>query len=165
MANSIIPIGSDHAPALHTLVRKRAELDGELHRQECRVRELHQAIAHVDAVLLILKPDIQISEIAPRRPRPPHAARPGEITGIVVDCLRDTEEPLTSRALAQAVIEKRDLDGSDSKLEVTMAKRVRACLRPLRLAGRVTPVPMAEGSQGWVLASRRDSQSLLKASS
>lgn len=154
MASSIIPLGSDHAPALHTLVRKRAELDAELRRQEGRVRELHQAIAHVDAVLLMLKPDIQINEIAPRRPRPPHAAASGEITGIVVDCLRDSDEPLTSRALAQAVIEKRDLDGTDGKLEVTMAKRVRACLRPLRLAGRVSAVPMTEGPQGWVLASR-----------
>ena len=165
MASSIIPIGSDHAPALHTLVRKRAELDGELRRQESRVRELHQAIAHVDAVLLMLKPDIQISEIAPRRPRPPHSAAPGEITGIVVDCLRDSDEPLTSRALAQVVIEKRDLDRSDVKLEVTMARRVRACLRPLRLAGRVSAVPMADGPQGWVLASRNTSNSLLKASS
>lgn len=164
MASLIIPIGSDHAPALHTLVRKRAELDGELLRQEGRVRELQQAIAHVDAVLLMLKPDIQVSQIAPRRPQPLHAAGPGEITGIVVDCLRDSEEPLTSRALAQAVIEKRDLDGSDSKLEVTMAKRVSACLRPMRLAGRVRAVPIGDGPQGWVLASRSSSPSAAKAS-
>ena len=163
MASSIIPIGSDHAPALHTLVRKRAELDGELRRQEAGVRELQQAIAHVDAVLVMLKPDIQISQIAPRRPQPLHAAGPGQITGIVVDCLRDTVEPLTSRALAQAVIEKRDLDGADVKLEITMAKRVRACLRPLRLAGRVRPVPMAEGPQGWILASRSNSHSFHRA--
>lgn len=164
MASSIIPLGSDHAPALHTLVRKRADLDGELHVQECRVRELQQAIAHVDAVLLMLKPDIQISQIAPRRPRPLHSAGPGEITGIVVDCLRDSEEPLTSRALAQAVIEKRELDSADAQLEITMAKRVRACLRPLRLAGRVRAVPMAEGPQGWLLASRSNGHSFPEAS-
>ncbi|URI15831.1 MULTISPECIES: hypothetical protein [Brevundimonas] len=163
MASSIIPLGSDHAPALHTLVRKRAELDGELHQQEGRVRELQQAIAHVDAVLLMLKPDIQIGQIAPRRPQPTHVAGPGEITGIVVDCLRDAVEPLTSRALAQAVIEKRDLDGADTKLETTMAKRVRACLRPLRLAGRVRAVPMAQGPQGWILASRSNSHSVPRA--
>lgn len=134
------------------MVRKRAELDGELEQQQRRVRDLQQAIDHVDAVLLLLKPDIKIDEIAPRRPRPPHPAASGEITGIVVDCLREAEEPLTSRELARAVIERRDLDTADVKLEITMARRVRACLRPLRLAGRVRAVPTEEGPQGWVLA-------------
>lgn len=160
MASAIIPIGTEHAPALHTLIRKRAELDGELEEQHLRLRELQQAIVHLDAVLLLLKPDIDISEIAPKRLRPPHAAAHGEITGMVVDCLRDADEPMTSRALAQAVIEKRDLDGADAKLEVTMARRVRACLRPMRLAGRVRAVQMATGPQGWVLASRQEQQAV-----
>lgn len=154
MANSIIPIGADHGPALHTLVRKRAEFDGELQLQQDKVRDLQRAIANIDAVLVLLKPDIKIDEIAPRRARPRYAAAPGEITGIVVDCLREADGPLTSRALAAAVIEARDLDPTDVKLEIMMAKRVRACLRPLRLAGRVRAISMTEGPQGWVLTTK-----------
>ncbi len=160
MASSIIPCGSDHSVALHTLVRKRSELDGELEHHQGLVRDLQKTIQNLDAVLILLKPDIDISEIAAKRVRPIHAAAPGEITGIVVDCLREAEGPLTSRALAQAVVEKRDLDPADAKLEVTMAKRVRASLRPLRLAGRVRAVPTASGPQGWVLSNKHGEQPL-----
>jgi hypothetical protein len=164
MASSIIPIGTEHAPALHTLIRKRAELDGELEQQHLRLRELQQAIAHLDAVLLLLKPDIDITEIAPKRPRVPHAAAHGEVTGIVVDCLREADAPMTSRDLARAIMERRDLDIGDVKLEVTMARRVRACLRPLRLAGRVRAVPAEEGPQGWVLVAKRVTDSAVASS-
>ena len=155
MASSIIPFGTEHSVALHTLVRKRAELDGELEQHQGLIRDLQKAIQNLDAVLVLLKPDIDIGEIAPKRARPTHAAAPGEITGIVVDCLREAEGPLTSRALAQAVVERRDLDPADKKLEITMAKRVRACLRPLRLAGRVRAVPIAGEPQGWVLVTKQ----------
>jgi hypothetical protein len=158
MASSIIPFGSEHSVALHTLVRKRAELDGQLEQQQRQIQELTKAIQNLDAVLTLLKPDIDLGEIAPKRVRPPHPGAPGEITGIVIDCLRETREPLTSRALARAVLETRDLDLADVKLEVTMARRVRACLRPLRLAGRVRAVPMASGPQGWVLTSKQVEQ-------
>jgi hypothetical protein len=46
------------------------------------------------------------------------------------------------------------------KLEITMARRVRACLRPLRLAGRVRAVPIGAGPQGWVLATRQAKQAV-----
>ncbi|MBN9479520.1 MULTISPECIES: hypothetical protein [Brevundimonas] len=154
MASSIIPIGTECSAALHALVRKRAELDGELEQHQGRIRELQKAIQNLDAVLVLIKPDIDISQIAAKRVRPPHSAAPGEIKGIVVDCLREAEGPLTSRALARAVVESRELDLADAKLEVTMARRVRACLRPLRLAGRVRAVPMPAGPQGWVLATK-----------
>ncbi len=158
MASSIIPFGAEHSVALHTLVRKRAELDGELEQHQGQIRDLQKAIQNLDAVLMLLKPDIDISEIAPKRVRPPYAAAAGEIISIVVDCLREAEGPLTSRALARAVVETRDLDPADVQLEVTMAKRVRACLRPLRLAGRVRAVPMAQGPQGWVLTAKHGEQ-------
>lgn len=158
MASSIIPFGAEHSVALHTLVRKRAELDGELEQHQGLIRDLQKTIQNLDAVLVLLKPDIDIGEIAPKRARPIHAAAPGEITGIVVDCLREADGPLTSRALARAVVEGRDLDPTDMKLEITMARRVRACLRPLRLAGRVRAVPMASGPQGWVLATKQIEQ-------
>jgi len=160
MANSIIPFGTEHSVALHALIRRRAELDGDLERQQGKLRELHQAIQHLDAVLVLLKPDIDLSKIAPKRGRPLHAAAPGEITGIVVDYLREADGPVTSRALARAVVERRDLDLADMKLEVTMAKRVRACLRPLRLAGRVRAVPIEAGQQGWVLVTRQVKQAV-----
>lgn len=158
MASSIIPFGTEHSVALHTLVRKRAELDGELEQHQGLVRDLQKTIQNLDAVLVLLKPDIDIGEIAPKRARPVHAAAPGEITGIVVDCLREADGPVTSRELARAVVEVRELDPEDRTLEVTMARRVRACLRSLRLAGRVRAVPMASGPQGWVLATKQFEQ-------
>lgn len=155
MPSSIVPQGADHAPALHALVRKRADLAGELERVHARGRELQHAIAHVDAVLAILHPDVQIDLIRPKRRRPPHAAGYGEVTSVIIDCLREAETPLTSRELAQAVVEARELDEQDRALEVLMAKRVRACLRGHRVAGRVRALELPDAPQGWVLVGGR----------
>lgn len=155
MSSNIIPEGSDYAAVLHGLVRKRAELAGNLERQQARVRDLQRAIAHVDAVLFLLNPDVRIERIRPKRPTPPHAAGYGEVTNVVIDCLRGADAPLSSRVLAQSVIEARDLETTDSALEALMAKRVRACLRVHRVAGRVRAIPMIDGPQGWVLVGGR----------
>jgi hypothetical protein len=155
MASTIVPRGADHAAVLHGLVRKRAELAGGLEKQQAQVRQLQNAVAHIDAVLMLFNPDLRVDQIRPKRTAPPHAAGYGEITNVVIDCLREADVPLSSRALAQSVIDARGLDERDAALEVLMAKRVRACLRVHRVAGRVRAVPMVDAPQGWVLVGGR----------
>ncbi len=155
MASNIVPQGADYAAALHTLVRKRASLSGELEREQARVKELQHAIAHVDAVLILLNPGVRIERIRPKRSQPPHTAAHGELTGVVMNCLHEADAPLSSRVLARSVIEARGLDEEDRALEVLMAKRVRACLRLHRVAGRVRCVPLEDAPQGWVLVGGR----------
>jgi len=155
MASTIVPRGADHATVLHGLVRKRAELAGELEKQQAQVRHLQSAVAHIDAVLMLFNPDVRIDQIRPKRTVPRHAAAYGEITSVVIDCLREADMPLSSRALAQSVIDARGLDYSDAALEVLMARRVRACLRVHRVVGRVRAIPMLDAPQGWVLVGGR----------
>lgn len=158
MSSNIIPEGSEYAAVLHGLVRKRAEFAGNLERQQAQVRDLQRAIAHVDAVLMLLNPDVRIERIRPKHTAPLHAAGYGEITSVVIDCLREADAPLSSRALAQSVIEARELEKDDPALEVLMAKRVRACLRVHRVAGRVRAITMIDAPQGWVLTGGRADQ-------
>ncbi len=155
MASSIVPLGAEHATALHALVRKRADITGELERREAQVRELQHAIAHVDAVLTLLNPEVGIEKIRPTRKAPPHAAAYGQVTRVIIDCLREADTPLSSRILAHSVLEARELDEEDRALALVMAKRVRACLRTHRVAGRVRALPIQDAPQVWVLVGGR----------
>ena len=151
MPNAIVPRGAEHAPILHGLVRKRAEVAGQIERCRAELRDLQASAAHIDATIRLFNPDVRIEAIKPKRELAPHAALHGEVTRAVIDALRAADVPLTSRELAAEVIDARDLDGADRALEVTMAKRVRACLRLHRLKGRVFAVDLGDGPQGWVL--------------
>lgn len=67
---------------LSGLIRKRAELAGE--------------IDHLDASIRIFKPDIDLEAIKAKTVPPRHQALPGEMIRGVLTVLRESKEPLTS---------------------------------------------------------------------
>ena len=147
MASGIIPPGSEHAAVLHALVRRRAEIGAEIERCRARLRDLQGSAEHVEATIRLFNSDVRVEAIRPKRAAPTHGGAYGEITQAMMETLHDADYPLTSRELAAAVVSRRGLDGSDRELELVMAKRVRACLRPHRLKGRVRSVDIGEGPQ------------------
>ncbi len=104
MINNVIPIGAEHSTVLHALVRKRAEFAGQVELCQAELRRLLKEIDHLDAAICIFNPQVKVSEIRPKRPRPPYAAAHGEVTRLVLDTLREAEEPVTSRQLAIALM-------------------------------------------------------------
>ena len=61
-------------PVLSGLIRKRAELAGELEAVHARIPVLVAALNSVDATIRLFSPDLPLDETAPKRPRPrlPH---------------------------------------------------------------------------------------------
>ena len=82
---------------LSGLIRKRAEVAGELEAAQQRVQQLIIDIDNVDATIRIFAPDIDLEEVRPKPLPPRHAAFKSEISRAIMDALRGTGEALTAR--------------------------------------------------------------------
>ncbi len=115
---------------LHGLVKRRAELAGEIERTHQHLRKIVADIEALDATILQFDPTYQIEAIKPRAFRPPKDwAKRGEMTRIALSILRQASEPLTTRDIALQLLIERALDSSDVRLLRLMTKRVGLALR------------------------------------
>ncbi len=120
------------------LVRKRAELAGEIEATHERLRQMLADLENVDATLVLFDADYQVEAISPKAFRPPSDwSNRGEMTRMVLSILRQAAEPLTTRDIALKMLVERALDKSDRKLLRLMTKRVSTALRDQRHKGTV----------------------------
>ncbi len=119
------------------LMRKRAEITGQVEHTQTALRQLIIDLDNLDATLRLFVPDIDLEEISPK-PFPPRcAAVRGELSRIVLSLLRQSSKPLTAHYIAQHVMAERGLNTSDKRLVRLVGKRVGACLRHQRAKGLV----------------------------
>lgn len=147
----VIPPDASSPNVLHALVRKRAEIAGQIEHNQLALRRLIAELDHLDATIRIFEPSIDVGRIASKPVPPRHAAFKGEVTRIVLKMLREAQGPLTSRDIARQLMTERGLDNNDKELSVLMVKRVCACLRKHRLNGTIQTVPVEGRLQGWAL--------------
>jgi hypothetical protein len=136
---------------LSGLIRKRAELAGELEALQARVQELFAGLDSLDTTIRLFSPDAEPDAIQPKRPATRYAALPGQTSRAVVDTLREAARPLTTRDLTLHVMAARGLDGEDHNLFLTMQKRVLASLRNLRMREAVRSDRRSGSNLRWVL--------------
>jgi hypothetical protein len=138
--------------AVAALVRKRAELAGELHGLEARTAQLRADLLHLDATIRLLDPDAAPEAIRPKR----IVQRDGwfglgELPRLVLDTLRTSAEPMPIRALAEAIMLRRGLPPGDRATLLIVEKRVDRYLR--RQDGRsLERVPNGARTVGWRVA-------------
>ena len=99
--------------ATSALIRKRAELAGEIEALRTRVANLQADLAHLDAVIRILDPATEPDAIRPKVPR--NACDwfgRGELFRLAMDALRGVTEPQTAGQIAQAVMAAKGLTAS-----------------------------------------------------
>jgi hypothetical protein len=131
------------------LVKKRAELAGELANIHNRVAQLVRDIEHIDATLQIVAPDIVPEAIPPRLFQPPEDwSKRGQMSRLVLGILRNAKEPLASRDIASQLILERGM-AMDMKLLRLMTKRVGSALRDKREKGLVRTIEGAGLYQLW----------------
>lgn len=106
------------------LVRKRAELAGEIEATHDRLRQLVSDLENLDATLGMFAPDMAIEAIKPKAFRPPKDwANRGQMTRIALSILRQAAEPLTTRDIALQLLVERALDKEDQRLLRLMMNR------------------------------------------
>jgi hypothetical protein len=120
------------------LVKRRAELAGEIEATHDRLRRMIEDLEKLDSVILQFDPSHQVEAIKPKAFHPPADwSHRGDMTKTVLSILRQAAEPLTSRDIALEHLVTRALDKDDQKLLALMTKRVGVTLRLLRVNGIV----------------------------
>jgi hypothetical protein len=119
------------------LVRKRAEIAGQIDSAQTRVRQLMIDLDSVDGVLRLFDPEIDLADIKLKPLPPRHTAYRGEISRSVLTQLRETGLALTTRDITLRVMAEKEMAMNDRKLTLIFQKRVGACLRHLRGRGQV----------------------------
>jgi len=119
------------------LMKRRAELAGQVEEAQTRLRQLLNDVDSIDAALRIFDPNIDLEEIKPKPLPPRFPAYKGEIARIVLTALRQTTGALTTRDLTLRVMSERGLNPNDKKLMGAMAKRTGACLEAYRNRGLI----------------------------
>jgi hypothetical protein len=120
------------------LVKKRAELAGEIEATHDRLRQMVRDLEHLDNSLRLFDPAYKVEAIRPKAFRPPKDwSNRGEMTRIILSVLRQAAEPLTTRDIALQLLVERALDKDDQHLLNLMTKRVGVALRGQRDKGVV----------------------------
>jgi hypothetical protein len=114
------------------------------------MREAVCDLDHIEASIRIFKPDLDLEEIMPRPVPPPHAAFKGEVSRILLDSLRKTTRPLTTREVTLVLMKARGLNIADAKLVRTMQQRTVACLGHWKRRGYLKSAP-AQDLKGLLL--------------
>jgi len=133
------------------LIRKRAEIAGQLEAAQMQVRQLIINLDSLDATIRLFAPDIDLEEIRPKPVPPRHTAFHGEISKIIGDVLRETGMGLTTKDIALRVMAGRGLNVSDPRLTWTVQKRVGMSLRNLRTRALVRSEPGMGRNLVWRL--------------
>ncbi|WP_197018417.1 hypothetical protein [Sphingomonas sp. URHD0057] len=135
------------------LVKKRAELAFDIERTHERLRELVNALEHIDGTLRIVAPDMELEAIRPKAFRPPDDwAKRGQMSRLVLSILRTSKEPLTTREIAAQMLLERAMDAEDQRMLRVMTKRVGVALREQRDKGRATSVDGPGQYQLWIVS-------------
>jgi hypothetical protein len=120
------------------LVRKRADLAGEIERTQTALQNMIRDLENLDATIRLFDADYQVEAIKPKTFRPPEDwSHRGEMTRIVLDVLRQAAEPLTTRDVAVGLMKARALDTANIKFVRLMTKRCGVALRLQRDKGVV----------------------------
>ena len=101
--------------ATAALIRKRAELAGEIEARAAALGQLRAGLAHLDAAIRIMCPVAEPELIRPRKP-----SRKGcdwfgrqELPRLILGSLRGAEQPLSCIEIARAVMACKGLDAAD----------------------------------------------------
>jgi hypothetical protein len=120
------------------LIKRRAELAGDIEKAHEALRRMVLDLENLDATILQFEPDFRVEAIKPKAFRPPKDwSNRGEMTRICLSILRLASEPLTSRDIALQLLTERALNREDQKLLRLMTKRVGVALRLQREKGVV----------------------------
>lgn len=117
------------------LVKKRAELAGELAARDRRRRAITDRLAHVDSVLALFGYEDDPKAIKPRKRAPPRMFKRGQLRRTVADIGRQLPELSDNRAIAIEVVSRMGWDHQNTELVDHVREKVKD-VRKVKLAGK-----------------------------
>lgn len=116
------------------LVAKHAELSALRDRYKAEIKKLTVDIDHLDAAIRLFDPDADTYAIKQYVTK--HRAQKGSVKRFVLNCLRESDQPLTSRQITEQWAADRGLVCDDATY-ATLRKRIGACIKGCRDQGLV----------------------------
>lgn len=137
---------------IHALVRKYAELAGQLKKLNAETAQIAEQLEHVRATILIFQPGYRIKSIAPKRPKAKSGYGPkGKLIRLVLEAIRDAREPVSAREIAERVLVSRGvLEPSQDRVKLTI-RAVNVSLRSLERRSLVASHGERSGARMWGL--------------
>src|SRR5579871_4360793 len=117
---------SEHAVTVAALLRKRADIAFDIGKAKKAVERLRTDLVHIDAVLRMFRPDLDLAALPARLRRPVKCAyfKRGELTQRIYDAVRDGRET-DSREIADRAMRDKGLDPeSDPKTRQDFMRRI-----------------------------------------
>jgi hypothetical protein len=150
----------DNKVAVNALIRKRAEIAGKIRELEHQTDQLRAEMVHVDSVLRLFAPDIEVEKIPAklRTPRRSEYFARGELTRICLDALRNAAESsegwLTGEAITINIMRDKGLDPvRDRRLRADFHCRILQTLDALeRRYGTVVKSGQGRSGVSWRIA-------------
>jgi len=98
---------TNNAFAVSALKRLHVELGRAMKETRREAAKITERMVHVEAVLKMLEPGFDLRTVVGHR-RPKHVTpyRRGTVFRAVLDALREADHPLTSREMAEALLER-----------------------------------------------------------
>ncbi len=147
-------MASGYDLTIEGLLRKRAQLAGSAEGLRAQLVAQLSALDHIDAVIRIFKPDIDLADL-PEGPAPlALSGTRGEFQRFLLDQLRQASHPPTTLELTEIVMRERGLATTDRITFKLIAGRTGNALAKMRRAGKVTSKRVGSGSLlEWQLSS------------
>lgn len=136
------------------LIRKRAELAGQVEALHMQLASLMAQLNAIDTSIRVFRPDIDLADLPEKIPPAPFTAFRGEFQRFLLDTLRQAGGPLSTFDLAEAVMGRRALDCSDRIVSRLIQRRTGYALCKLRRKGLVQSRRLGgnNGVMEWRLA-------------
>jgi len=134
------------------LVTKRAELTGQIEHYQALIQRISGDLCHLDATIKLFAPEFDLSTVRAKEYRERNQYfRPGECPRMTLDILRETGGELTSRQIAEAMLQRKGLESCVERVE-QIQKSVLGVVKKLEDKGLVTQGAMEGMARTWKVA-------------
>ncbi len=118
-----------HKPAMYALLRLHAKIGGQIRESKKEIKALRVNLRHVQAVIHLIEPGFDLRSIIPKKS---HAPNPwfgrGETLHRALDVLRRAHKPLTTRQIAETVLQERGVKAISERLVHKTANSIHVAL-------------------------------------
>ena len=98
------------------LVAKRSELLGIILSHQTIIKQLSSMIVHIDSTIKLFDPEYDLRTVKVKIKRTPNPwFEHGEVGRMILDILRKSSQPLSTRQLGEAMITSKDLIVENAK--------------------------------------------------
>jgi hypothetical protein len=138
------------------LTKKHKEIEGQIEYCHKEIARLSNALGHLRATIELIAPEIDLETLEPKEHRvriSPY--KNGEVPRMIMDVLRESEQPMATNEIAYKIAEMRGLP-TDKDYD-RVVKPIHSALQRMRMQNIIEPVGRLPGAGGgpilWQLIS------------